>query len=234
MKNETGICEKVELIYEPKGREGEIVSYDSNNDGTAEEWIILYDNGDNVEMVSKTNMGSLSLGKTDEQAQGSTDLDKSIYSYNNLIERLNNYCTSLITSNDKISVRSIGSNPDNPSSENATLYTSENLANWADGKYNGVGKSGDENAEQDIVRMSYYGCSATGESYLIASRYISGDSSDVGFYVGNMLADGNFSLNGLWNVNNSGNAYGSDWSCGVRPVVKVLSNSVKKIGRAHV
>lgn len=58
----------VELMYEPKGMEGDIVKYDGDNDGTKEDWMILCDNGGNVEIVSMDVMGSVALGDEDEQA----------------------------------------------------------------------------------------------------------------------------------------------------------------------
>lgn len=216
---------EVELIYEPQGREGEIVKYDSNNDGTEEDWMILYDNGDNVEIISLSTMGNLILGEGDTEAQGSTNLEKAIYSYNNAITRLNNYCASLITNENKISVRSVGSSPDNPSSENSTLYSSDNIKNWAP-EYNGVGKSGDMNFEQDFIRISYYNVSSAETLYYMASRQIEDLNSlgTVGFNICTIGVEGGINANSfLWYVGSNGASSISVTSKGVRPVVK-LSN----------
>ena len=102
IENSVYLVENVDFIYKRKGREGEIVKYDLNNDGTKEDCMVIYDNGDNVEMISMDVMGSLTLGTGDEEAQGDSDLDKAIYSYNHAIERINNYCSSLVTNNNKI------------------------------------------------------------------------------------------------------------------------------------
>ena len=180
---------EVELIYEPQGREGEIVKYDGDNDGAEEDWMILYDNGDNKEIISLDTMGSLTLGANDEQAQGETDLEKAIYSYNNAITRLNNYCASLITNENKISVRSAGSNPNDPLNENNTLYKSENLRIWMDGEYNELGKSEDENYIQDSIRLSFFNCDDyIVEGYWLASRIIDEDSNsnEVSFEIANI------------------------------------------------
>ena len=116
----------VELIYEQTGIEGNSVLY--SYDGTEEnkkEWLILYDEGEYLEIVSPEVMGSLTLGAYDANAEGTTDTEKALNSYNNAITRINDYCASLITNENKESVRSLGSNPDNPYSENTTKYTSD-------------------------------------------------------------------------------------------------------------
>lgn len=236
--------QNVELVYEPQGREGEKVAYDSNNDGTAEEWMIIYDNGDNIEMVSMSNMGTLTLGYNDEAAQApgdidkdgssSTDIDKAIYSYNNAITRLNSYCASLVTKEDanRISVRSIGSNPNNPSNENSTLYKSERIGKL----YNGLGKNGDMNYEQDFVRMSYYNCSSTEERYWLASRRISDAQLSMRFIINTVDKSGKcnteyISNSQLWeayfSINNVDGGANSDTRLnGVRPVIKMKAGSI--------
>lgn len=190
--------EGLELMYEQKGREGKIVKFDA--DGTGEkDWTIIYDNGENVEIICTEAMGNLKLGYEDEEAQNpgdidrdgvaNTNIDKSIYSYNNAIKRLNDYCKSLVTNINVISVRSVGSNPDHPYSENSNLYKSEYLENVLDGKYNGIAKSEDENFIQDYVRMSYHECCTVGETYWLASREIYGEAV---FNIYRILDTGNF------------------------------------------
>ena len=116
----------VELMYEQNGKEGKTVLY--SYDGAKEnekEWLVLYDDGEYLEIVSPEIMGSLTLGANDENAKGTTDTEKALDSYNNAITRINNYCASLITNENKVSVRSLGSNPYNPNSENSTKYTTD-------------------------------------------------------------------------------------------------------------
>ncbi len=222
--------EGVKLIYQPQGREGQKIKYDGDNNGQEEEWTILYDNGENVEIISMEVMGNLSLGSSDEKANEAEDLDndekldnleKAIYSYNNAITRLNEYCSSLITNSNKISVRSVGSNPNDPSSENNILYTSENLKNMADGKYDGIGKSGDLNFEQDLVRINYYGIDNIEGDYYLASRAVFDNADDVFF--GIRISDGSdYSLLSVYNT------YAScpQTSKSIRPVVKVSADSI--------
>lgn len=234
------VFENVELMYEPHGIEGKKVKYDGNNDGTQEDWMVLYDNGDNVEIVSMNVMGSVSLGDEDEQAQGDTDMDKAIYSYNNAITKLNNYCESLITNPNKISVRSVGSNPNDPTSENDEPYTSKILedydngaGNWNNGKCNGRAKSADINYKSDYVRLLYHNSDNVRKDYWLASRFIMGDTNGDGeyFHIRAVKSDGNVqwtTFRSLFQVVTS--SYGTGWSnyiYGVRPVVKVSKDLVK-------
>ena len=183
----------VAMIYEPKGKEGQKVKY--SYDGTQannKEWTVLYDNGDKVEIISPESIGSLKLGYEDEEAQGSNKAEKVIYSYNHAIERINNYTASLVTNTNKISVRSTGSNPNNPNSRNTEKYISDLLANWTPNQsasnlgfttLNGVAERGDNNSEKDLVRMAYWGVSSTKKAYWLASRYVDAYSDNVYFSV---------------------------------------------------
>lgn len=168
--NYKGEYNAVAIPYEKQGREGEIVKYDGDNDGTKEDWMILYDNGDNVEIISMKTMGILTLGYDDKKAQGETNEEKAIYSYNNAIERINKYCETLITNPSAISVRSVGSNPSDKFTENTKLHTSSNLASWHNGKYNGMLNSGDTNYSQDFMRMICNDSAHIGETYWLSSR----------------------------------------------------------------
>lgn len=226
--NDSYPTKSVSLVYTPdtEGKEGTKVIY--SYDGTKEheeEWTILYNNGDNIEIVSPNTMGSLTLGYDDEQAQGDSNLEKAIYSYNNAVARINKYCSDLITNTNKLAVRSVGSNPNNPSSENTTMYTSENLAKW-NAAYNGRGKSRDTNLEQDIVRMSYWGVNKSEDEndYWLASRRVNEDSGSVTFSVRNVYSGGSAdSYRNLWYVPSSGSAYYFRNGCSARPVVKINS-----------
>ncbi len=187
----------VELVYEPKGREGQKVEYDGDSNGQNEEWMILYDNGDNVEIIPINVMGDkLTLGKYDETAKDLKedidkdgkidDTDKEIYSYNNAITRLNKYAESLIKNENKISVRSAGSNPDDPLSESKRLYESEELKNSdLSKKYYGLLKSGDNNFEQDLSRISYYFnvFEEGSNNFWLASRQITSYDTQFSFVI---------------------------------------------------
>ncbi len=224
---ETLTAQKVEFVYEPHGREGKLAKYDSNDDGTQEEWMILYDNGNDVEIIPINSMGEkVTIGKDDEEAQGNTDLDRSIYSYNNAIKKLNEYCASLITNNNKISVRSVGSNPNNPSSENSALYKSDKLAQWYEGRYNGVVKGADKNYEQDYVRMSYWGVAKNGQEYFLASRGNIEYDDHVNFFLW-ISYDGAYDFGDVVYISSRYQNRGGSFSRNVRPVVKVSPENIQ-------
>lgn len=204
----------VAMIYEPKGKEGQKVKY--SYDGTQannKEWTVLYDNGDSVEIISPESIGSLRFGARSDETI--------IYSYNNAIERINNYTASLVTNTNKISVRSTGSNPNNPNSRNTEKYTSDRLATL-----NVIPERGDNNLEKDFVRMAYWGVLSTGSRYWLASRYIYADSYFVFFYVDAVNLDGSFLDVDFYRADSGGGCSILN-SCeyAVRPVVKISLNS---------
>lgn len=242
----------VEFAYQPHGKEGKMVKYDGNKDGTEEEWTILYDNGDNVEIISRENKGNLTLGSNDEMAKTlSNDLnkdgkvdgtDKAIHSYNNAITTLNEHCKKLITNEDKISVRSVGSNPQNSSNENNTLFTSSILNEWSKNEYNNLLKSTDENYEQDLVRMLYWGVTAEDPCWL-ASRLTSYELSldatnnstvprrlyfSIRAFVSSYFGD--VPLLEIWKGQvwaDDGSGLDNNGNFEIRPVVKVATNKIK-------
>lgn len=224
-ETEKYLTQNVCLLYTPSGKEGEKISY--SYDGTEEnkeEWTILYDNGENIEIVSKNIMGDLYLGKEDDQAQGNSDEEKAIYSYNNAIKRLNNYCSSLITNDNKISVRSVGTNPVNSIIENKAMYKSEKLEEW-NANYNGRLMESDNNWEQDYVRMLFWEIDDN-SYYWLASRAITEYDSEINFSI-RINKNGNDYL-GYYNLlrvrDNGKIEFCSYISRGVRPIVKISSS----------
>ena len=173
-----------ELIYEQKGREGQTVQYDSNNDGTKEEWIILTDRDGTVEIVSANVMGSLTLGSGDTSVTTPGDLDgdgtandyedKEIASYNNAITRINNYCDEIVTATNNSGVRSLGG-----TNNSAPAYHSTNYDNWGS-KITVDVASGDNQYELDFAKLSCFGkVKTTEEAYWFASRMV--DESYSGY-----------------------------------------------------
>ncbi len=212
------ITKSVTKTYEEKeeSREGDKINIDINGDGEYSEnetgWTIIYDYGNGtVEAVAPTVVGAdleLGYGDTtinweDEAVIAAADrdgdstlsnLEKSIYSYNNAVKTINDYTKEQVTNSNipKENIRSVGSNPDNPYSENTTPYTSTNLASWAYGKYNEVGYSPDGNYEQDLIRMSYHGVAGADNSYWLASRFVIAGPGRVDFDVRSVDSGGAF------------------------------------------
>ena len=223
---QTGDTKTVRRVYTQSGREGETVTYNGI------EYTILYDNGDTVQMVINSTIGQLALGYIDTNTTGNDNFEKTVYSYNNAITRLNNYCATLIELDDNITdVRSVGSNPYNKNSENKKIYSNNNLESVSY-KYNGnivkvnnIAKSEDFNYEEDMVRMCYFGIltSSDEKQYWIASRRL--------FYEGDIYAIMSAKANSnsydwpLWGLISSQNKVVLDGggNFAVRPVVTIKS-----------
>ena len=236
----------VNKIEELKGLEGKKATYNGN------EYTILYDNEDGtVEMISNNTMGSLLLGaetygsepsRDDAEAQGNDSLEKAIYSYNNAITRLNNYCASLYKGDSNvISVRSVGSNPSNPSNENTTLYTSSKMNNLT-GEYdgnsrtiNGMLKSGDGNYKYDIEKMNLTNCISSDNAYWLASRakpvdYYEASYEDFCNFSILCMNDGYIGQSRLVNIYTHSNNVSIECRSAnepVRPIIKISTSAIQ-------
>lgn len=234
------ITKSIEYKYTPYGREGEKYECDIDGDGENEQCTILYDYGEGqgIEIVAPTVIGAnlnLGYGDTtidweDEDIIVAADMDKNetleniekaIYSYNHAIETINNYCKEQVTNNDipKENIRSVGSNPSFPYKDDAPLYTSENLVSYP--TYNGVAKGSDNNYEQDLIRMSYFGVANINNSYWLASRLIEDTSTSVCFDMMYVYNFGDFYMDILWYINPGDIPRGLNLSYGVRPIIKI-------------
>ena len=224
--------------YTKEGREGKDLGAETG-DSQYNGWTIIYDHGNGIveavspDVMKEEETTGLTLGTGDETAQTpgdvdgngtpNEDIDKSIYSYNNAIKRINDYCKeqvgdSLATDEN---VRSVGAATDpRPNLEGNNAYNGI-PTEWSTSTYNGKGKAGDTAYEQDLVRMSYHdGVADVDEEYWVASRYVRSSSSGVGFYVARVSSGGFFSSSNLWDVNSSSTNYGSP-SRAVRPIITV-------------
>lgn len=194
--NNKFFAKNVELIYEPNGKEGRQVLYDSNNDGNKENWIVLYDDGKNIDIVSEEIIGNLELGLNSYQDPTNEEIKQNnIDIYNNLIDIINNYCKEVITvEENKNKIRSVGIAKDITNQ----YYKSELL----ESKYNNLLKEGDRFYEQDMVRMNFWkvGLNTENRLYYIASRYCGSATRAVGFEMNEALASFNARI-----VNSDGN-----------------------------
>ena len=179
-------------------RLGKYVEYgDIDGDNKKDKWIIIYDDEiHGIQMISadsyKYNGDKFCLGYndtliTDWETLGKTsELERSIYSYNHAISTLNTACDNLISKENRhskiVGVRCVGSNPDpnNIYSENTTLYET----NILDGVFNKKGYSEDLNYEYDCDRMYLINWldidipdPVNGTDYWLASRKIEEDKN---------------------------------------------------------
>jgi len=173
--NNGGLGGNSDVEYTPKGREGQTVQYDSNNDGVKEDWIIITDRDGKVEIISK-NVMKLSYGYTLTLGDETANIDYAIASYNNAITRINDFCKAIVTATDNEGVRSVGgTNNDVPA------YSSTKFDAWF--KRNEEVASGDTYYEEDLEKLIYFGIAeaANNEAYWIASRVVVERSNDMYF-----------------------------------------------------
>lgn len=235
------IGEAEEEIRLPQGlEEGSEFEMDADKDGTTETWIVLYKNSDNIEVISKETMGELTLGEYDTEAQkNATDMnndgiidkyEKAIFSYNNSIDRVNNYCESLIRI-DNDGVRSVWSLPSDPNSQNANKpYAIKNLDKWnnktAWEKYGILGECGDTNSNDDRTQMQELVIRVTNKEYWLASRFSNcwwNNNSSTGmvyFAVWSSNIGGSESYNIMWYAKSDGETNVNSHTHAVRPVIK--------------
>ena len=222
----------IEVVYVPKGMEGEIVGFKVDQDeDTVSNWLVLYDNGNTVDIVSLETMGDYEFNSA------AIDVNDGINSYNNAVSLLNTYCASLIDNDNAQRVRSVGTAFDLSDTKNkyTSTFLENNPAEGADkGTYNGKGLVGDINCEQDVVRMSYYpeeghvgyGYTYAGAEYWLASRYVRENSGSVNFNVRRVDEDGSANYYYyVWRVSTR-SAYFSHPTLSVRPVVRVAKSAL--------
>ncbi len=245
MDSNTGssLTRELEFLYKNENddsniyQEGDIYKFDADGNGE-KDWIILYNYGDTMEIVSPEPMGELTLGYEeniweDEQVkseaeidgiEGLTDTEKNIYSYNNAIDKMNKYCDSLITNKDKISVRSAGTNPYN-NIDTSEFYSSDVL-----GIYNQKIKNSDNNYEQDFARLSYFNIAKTSSYYWLGTRsMINYMQETIRASVGTVDSNGTLNMNLMEGDNLLDFVYrnnellddGQSISYPVRPIVKI-------------
>ncbi len=222
--------------YTKEGREGKDLGAETG-DSQYNGWTIIYDHGNGIveavspDVMKEEETTGLTLGTGDETAQtpGDVDgngtpnenIDKAIYSYNNAITRINNYCKNLDGLPTNIGVRSVGAATDPiPNLEGNNAYNGI-PGEWSTNTYNGKGKIGDESWTEDLLRISYFDKNAMIDSeYWVASRIVGAHSSYVYFTVANVSSDGLFNGDSLWNVYSSNTNYNSP-SRAVRPIITV-------------
>lgn len=229
-------------VYEPdaNSRVGQVVQYSVDGVSPVTDWLILYDNGSTLDIMSLNTMGSYELGYGDPNASGADAWATGMDSYNNAVSRLNIYCGTLVTNSTAQKTRSVGTQfdiNDDTTAKYSSTFLESNPAN-SPGTYNGVMKTGDMNAEQDVVRMSYYsrggtgsgyqapGYAATSNLYWLASRCIIEGTDSVLLGVKYVNERGSGTLRDLWAVYGDSDGPMSSRGYAVRPVVRVATENV--------
>ena len=176
-----------------------------------------------------------------------TEFETAVASYNKLVATINNACRNLVTNPKAVSVRSVGSNPINPDSENTELYESVSSLNnlpteetnygVLKGKLNGIAYSEDNNYEEDVNKIINMGIVNNGKNYFVASRHIYDTYSPwYACFSVRIIQGKTLDITGvrLWYAGNGKNStkdvYSrADLNYGVRPVVTLNYNALNNV-----
>ena len=195
--------------------------------------VVLYDNSSpyGVEIITMETVEDIELGNGTgiPQSNNATYFNIAMNSYNNAINTLNNATSKYLNTTYADKVRSVGSNPSNPTLDNPGYFTSSYSYMSS---YNGKFKNTDNNYLTDYNQMGTLVIRDIDEMYWLATRYVHSISSGSGFRVYAINPGG--SLNGvnLCSVTPDGNTLytlsASD-SYGLRPVFH-LKSGIKVTG----
>ena len=201
---------------------GDYVNYTDKN-GTTRKCVVLYDSNLNygVQIITMKTIGSVTFGN----GLGYFSKDVTAFStartaYNNAISTLNSTAASYNNTTYSSGARSVGSVPNNPSYDNAGMFSS--IYSYMS-RYNGTFKDSDDNYTTDLNQMQNLGIATVNNNYWLASRFASSGSSSTNFGV-RMVQSGGwnyFSPCGVY-VDNGIASY--NYTLGIRPVFTLKTN----------
>ena len=138
-----------------------------------------------IQIIPMETVENVTLGHGDTTAAGSGMFTKTMNSYNNAINTLNNATSKYLNTTYAESVRCVGSVPDNPSYDGAGMHTTQ-----FGGSYSGRLKDTDENYLTDWNQMKSLTIHGIDDYYWLTSRYVSPGSSSSSFNVRNVDSNG--------------------------------------------
>ena len=208
---------------------GDYIKYDTGVEGVGVITCrVLYpvDSEYGLQIISDKNVKTVTLGgNTFEEAR---------ISYNNAIQTLNNEAERYINTKYATDARCVGSVPTVENSifidKNSETAGPTELQFLYNGSTSIDCKGTDYNYIVDERQMKNLELWTIGEnSYWLASRTVSSDSSYCYFYVCGVYATGNLFNSHLCYVHNTGNGIGNLDKSGLRPCI-LLRNDIKIIG----
>ena len=240
--------EDVVLVYELKGREGTTVAYDSDGDGNDEDWIVLTDRDNTVEIISTQTMGMLTLGSGDTEITGNLleylDLDNDgkpdDFDGDGTIEEggtdldgdgtieTDDEDIAIASYNNAITIineycKSLVTATDNDevrSVGGTSNYTGDYSSTSFNNFFNGSVSvaAADSLWKEDYYKMLYLGIIGTGTPYWVASRVVEPDMFLFGMEV--ISAQGGLpSLSAIWDLETDSSVKADSKSNGVRPII---------------
>ena len=211
-------------------KEGDYVNY-IDGKGITRKCVVLYDSNTSygIDLITMDIVESVTVGKNDPTVTGDTDIDRTINSYNGLIEMLNAKSNAYNNSEYSDRARCVGTIPDDPDYDGASMYTRED--EWFS-DYNGKLKGEDENYKIDYEQMQKLGILVIpNKFYWVSGRNESSESTRSYFLIRYVHPDGHlntasmcsFGRNGVDIMGTSGEV------SGLRPIFH-LKSEIKVIG----
>lgn len=220
-KRETvkGSLKKIKTLNE---NEGKYVKYKGND------WIVLYDNSEKVELISAKAVGKTALGHKDTEAIGDSDFEKGKMSYNNMVTRLINVCiqeTGITTE-----IRNVGGPEMDTTTSTISLEKLKDMNfNPNAGKETEISellkdlKQEDETYLEDYIQLGALGklVADNGVTYWLSSRFLDLYSGYAFFKARYIGTGGKLYSSWLCEVNFWGGCGGNGNIEGVRPVISL-------------
>ena len=139
--------------------------------GTTRECVVLYDasSGYGVQIITMETVESIHIGNGTGDPETSTSyFNTAVNSYNSAITSLNAKANEYINTTYASSARSVGSVPNDPSSESGMYTSSDDFMSGYTGKI----RNTDENYVTDYDKMTELGIADIDTIYWLASRYM--------------------------------------------------------------
>ena len=219
-----------------KLREGDYVYY-TDGTGKQRKCVVLYgpENANyssyGIQIVTMDTVETVQLGNggVSTMIKGDRYFNTARTSYNGAIATLNNKANNYLNTTYASSARSVGSVPNNPTSESGYFTSSYSyMAN-----YNGTLRNKDTNYTTDLNKMTSLKIQNINKDYWLASREVNSNSGVTDFFVCHVVDTGTLTGGYLCGVRLSGQT--GRWSayvnCGLRPVFTLKTN-VKVTGGA--
>ena len=214
------------MTHSPVGeilREGDYVFYE-NKDGQISKYIVLY--GPENSNYNKYGIQIISEDIVENLEFIGDDVENRITQYNEIITTLNQKSNNYLNPAYASKSRSVGTVPDNPSYDEASMFTLN--SSWFS-KYNKRLKNSDSNYLEDYNQMESIGIRAINKRYLLGSRYAGSGDLGCSFSVRYITEDG------AWNTGriitfwkDGGNDY-DEFIMGLRVVI-TLKPEIKVVG----
>lgn len=208
---------------------GEYVNYIDAN-GTTRKCVVLYDSTSSygIQIITAESVEEVVLGTGGTLSTSSTDWSKAMSAYNVAINTLNTKARAYLNTTYATSARCVGSVPNSPNTEATAMFTTSYSYMSS---YNGKLKKSDTNYTKDLEQMKKLEIEKMFSSCMMASRYISSDSSSTSFSLAYPRSNGGIGGIGIVVLQSNGVIQAWPGKGGLYPVI-TLQSTLKITGGA--